>query len=388
MRLDGKMYDDIHNAFYGGHVDMYIPTNPDGTKVFAYDVNSLYPSVMRDKEYPVNFIGYFSGDIQNMAEFNKLFNMSLGILKVKVNCPDNIQHPILPKKVNNSTVYGVGSWTGWYYSEELNNALKYGYTFQILSGYLFGGVNIFKEYVDTLYQMKASAAKDSPEYSIAKMLQNSLFGKFCMARELIHYAVVKPRQVNAFIQGIGFDNFVNKVDIGKMSIISYKIQYQNPLNINIAIGSAITAYARIHMSQFKNNQNIKLYYSDTDSIFTENPLPDNFIDNTKLGLLKIEKTLSKFIAIGPKVYGGVDINGNEFVKTKGLKTKLTVTQLEQLLIENNTLDVSQEKWFNNIKDGYISVKDSDYNLKPTSFKRNLVNSNGVLVGTANKDVSD
>ena len=32
---------------------------------------------------------------------------------------------------------------------------------------------------------------------------------------------------------------------------------------NIAIASAITAYARIHMSQFKNNSNLpNLYYTD------------------------------------------------------------------------------------------------------------------------------
>lgn len=386
--IDGKLYDDIHNAFYGGHVDMYIPTNPEGTKVFGYDVNSLYPYVMRDNKYPVNFIGYFRGDIINMLDYNKLYKNSLGILKVKVKSPDNILHPVLPKKVGNTTVYGVGTWEGWYFSEELNNALKYGYTFQVLGGYLFDGVNIFKEYIDTLYQMKASAAKDSPEYSIAKMLQNSLFGKFCMARELVHYAVVKPRQVNDFIKSIGFDNLINKVDIGNVSIISYKIQYQNPLNINIAIGSAITAYARIHMSQFKNNPNIKLYYSDTGSVFTENPLPDYLIDDKKLGLLKLEHVLSKFVGLGPKVYGGIDSNGNEFVKTKGLKTKLSLRDLEDLLIENQNKDFNQEKWFNNLIDGHISVTDSKYNLKPTNYKRQLVYSNGMLVGTANKDVSD
>lgn len=142
------------------------------------------------------------------------------------------------------------------------------------------------------------------------------------------------------------------------------------------------------MSQFKNNPDIKLYYSDTDSVFTEKPLPDNLIDDTKLGLLKLEKVLTKFVAIGPKVYGGIDINGNEFIKTKGLKTKLSLSQLEELLIETKDIDVNQEKRFNNLKDGYISVKDSGDNLKATSFKRNLVYNNGLLVGTTNKDVTD
>lgn len=142
------------------------------------------------------------------------------------------------------------------------------------------------------------------------------------------------------------------------------------------------------MSQFKNNPDIKLYYSDTDSVFSENPLPDYLIHDKKLGLLKLEHVLSKFVALGPKVYGGMDINGNEFVKTKGLKTKLSLRDLEELLIENNNKDFKQEKWFNNLIDGHIFVTDSKYNLKATNYKRLLVYSNGKLVGTANKDVSD
>ena len=40
-------------------------------------------------------------------------------------------------------------------------------------------------------------------------------------------------------------------------------------NISIGIASAITAYSRIHMTQFKNNSDYNLYYSDTDSIYID-----------------------------------------------------------------------------------------------------------------------
>jgi hypothetical protein len=59
-------------------------------------------------------------------------------------------------------------------------------------------------------------------------------------------------------------------------------------NVSISIASAITAYARIHMSQFKNNPNFNLYYSDTDSIYINKPLPAEFISSTELGKLKLE----------------------------------------------------------------------------------------------------
>jgi hypothetical protein len=41
---------------------------------------------------------------------------------------------------------------------------------------------------------------------------------------------------------------------------------------NVAIASAVTAYARIHMLQFKNNPNYDIYYSDTDSIIVNKQL--------------------------------------------------------------------------------------------------------------------
>ena len=43
----------------------------------------------------------------------------------------------------------------------------------------------------------------------------------------------------------------------------------------------------------------------------------------------MEYILDKFVALGPKVYGGFDIKGNEFTKAKGLKSKVSVAQLEE-----------------------------------------------------------
>jgi hypothetical protein len=59
-------------------------------------------------------------------------------------------------------------------------------------------------------------------------------------------------------------------------------------NINIAIASAVIAYARIHMSQFKNNSNLpNLYYTDTDSLYFDGPISDKFISENELGKLKL-----------------------------------------------------------------------------------------------------
>jgi len=51
-------------------------------------------------------------------------------------------------------------------------------------------------------------------------------------------------------------------------------------NISIVVASAVTAYARIFMSQFKMKflkEGITLYYSDTDSFDIDRPLDSQFV---------------------------------------------------------------------------------------------------------------
>jgi hypothetical protein len=51
--LSGKIAENIRLSYTGGAVDMYIPNLIKGKKIYAYDVNALYPSVMLVKETPI-----------------------------------------------------------------------------------------------------------------------------------------------------------------------------------------------------------------------------------------------------------------------------------------------------------------------------------------------
>lgn len=67
------------------------------------------------------------------------------------------------------------------------------------------------------------------------------------------------------------------------------------VNSSIAISAAISAEARIHMSQFKRpNLPFTLYYTDTDSIYIDRPLGSNFI-GTELGKIKLEYLLQEAV---------------------------------------------------------------------------------------------
>jgi hypothetical protein len=59
-------------------------------------------------------------------------------------------------------------------------------------------------------------------------------------------------------------------------------------NTNVAIAAAVTSYSRIILNEYKLlalKLGLKLYYSDTDSLVLNGPLPENVIDSATLGKL-------------------------------------------------------------------------------------------------------
>lgn len=51
-------------------------------------------------------------------------------------------------------------------------------------------------------------------------------------------------------------------------------------------------------------KDITLYYTDTDSIDIDKPLPSKYIGK-ELGLIKLEHVFKETIFLAPKVYGGI-----------------------------------------------------------------------------------
>jgi hypothetical protein len=168
-------------------------------------------------------------------------------------------------------------------------------------------------------------------------------------------------------------------------------------NINIAIASAITGYSRIHMSQFKNNLDYKLFYSDTDSIYINKPLDESFVSSNELGKLKLEYVVNKAIFLASKVYA-LQTDTNFISKIKGyhIKKSLKVTDnsieiidnslpmvdFDNLLYKNSSLEINHEKWYKSLENSNITVKDQIYTLSVTSNKRKLIyDKNNKLINT-------
>lgn len=328
------IFEDLNTAFYGGHVDMYIPQGPNSSyneiiekynsledkssenvkKVFDtikhYDINSLYPSSMKKFMYPTELICKFIGDITENPEFSSLYESKIGIYKVKITAPD-IKNPIMPIKIKGRCIFGTGEWIGWYFSAEIKNAEKFGYKIQILGGYVFESKMIFDKYITALSQIKESSDSKSAMYLISKILMNSLFGRLGMNPFLgeSYFITKECYEEKITKKSINPDEIVDCKEFGKHYLITNPNKERFGLQGNVAISLAITSYSRVVMSEVKNIPDVKIYYSDTDSIFTDVYLPSKLVDPKKLGFWKLENEYIHCILLGPKTYGCLDLSG-------------------------------------------------------------------------------
>lgn len=93
--------------------------------------------------------------------------------------------------------------------------------------------------------------------------------------------------------------------------------FESEIKTNVAIASAVTANARIHMIDFKMSDNT--CYTDTDSIFTTEPLPKHLVSD-ELGLMKDEMKgiiiqEAYFLDIKKYGYWYFDKDGNRIEKS-------------------------------------------------------------------------
>jgi hypothetical protein len=383
--ITGQIFNDLKLGYTGGSTDMF---KPFGNNIFRYDVNSLYPYVMKNNPMPVGNIAFFEG---NILEIDK---NAFGFFKCEINATKDLKHPIIQTKFDTGngtrTISPVGKWTDMIFSEEIYNAMKYGYSFKVLSGYTFDKEYIFNDYITDLYEIKKASNKDEPMYLISKLLMNSLYGRFGMDYRLLTHNIIDNDELYEYVENYDISNII-ELDNNK-SLISYlnqnKINYmllnnEVKSNISISIAAGITAYSRIHMTQFKNNPNYELFYTDTDSIDINTPLPDHLVGK-ELGQMKLEYNFIEATFLAPKVYGGLYSDNNQLksiTKVKGFKNKLDYYELKSLLTKDNSLKLNQTKWFKNIENANISIKEQLYTLIPTDNKISFIYKNKILVNT-------
>ena len=141
---------------------------------------------------------------------------------------------------------------------------------------------VFKDYIDRWYKVKENA-KNDVERSLAKLMLNSLYGKFGMN-----------------------DNRVTKQPITIDEKIVYRTIENNTTYYYKEVASYITSKARCKLASFMNRCGDNFIYCDTDSVYyLGHDIPDLFkdvVDSKKLGYWKYEGHYTRFKALKAKCY--------------------------------------------------------------------------------------
>ena len=341
--IKGPLGKFIREAYFGGNVDVFVKGKDKFVdKGYHYDMNSQYPNAMLNK-MP-------TGD--PVFSNNKDLNYYFGFVFAKITPPSEsvlknlfIQERDMHGAVNCPRTNIIR----WISSEELKQAIKLGYKAEVICGIHFPNYcdqnELFGDYVKYFYNLKANA-KNNLERVVAKLMLNSLYGKFGQKEIESRMKVVSKDRANKLIKTHQCTYFSEitpdliLIKYGEKLNEKLRLIYKNEfkedddkdigfarirgVNSAVQISCMISAYARMSINEFKNLDNNPLIYSDTDSLILLNklvpslpPAPlgaplgaggegggegqDNIIGN-KLGQWKLENVFHKGIFIRSKLY--------------------------------------------------------------------------------------
>ena len=298
----------ILESYRGGRVDPLVIASF-SEKQRIYDVNSLYPTVMKHFRYP-------TVPIDEDLGFNEGVKRGyLGFHRVKFRCDTDLMPVVTKYKYQGENILTqVLENEAVLTTPEVQALIMEGCKIQFITSKWFRGEYLFAEFVDKYYSLKKEAEKIGGEEgktirAIAKMVLNSSYGKFGLHKA--RSVLVKDPEIKKMIRGDG--RFViNGKWYTKIDDLIYTKEELTP-RYSVAIASYVTAYARMYLYQLMKQNKDGLTYTDTDSLHMTKEIRSSTIiklDEKKLhfktvgdelGQLKIEKE-GYLYHLGKKMY--------------------------------------------------------------------------------------
>lgn len=289
----------VFNTYKGGRNEIFCFNTDEEMKAYLYDINSMYPYVMKYNPYPV-------GKLQKVREHVR---GSIGVCHVR--CEEDAFAPVLSEQFNKKSIYRNATKSMWVTTPEYEYLKDRGARIVFERGYETADTDyIFAEYVDHFFTLKSGSREkgDMVGETIAKLMLNSLYGKFGQ-RPLLRRYMVNPDE--EFIRE-NAGNFRAMTDDGS---VVFTDEYHRPAFTTPLIASLVTSYARLHLHKYITQLDPEiLYYCDTDSLYVSEPRLE---DSKELGRMSLKGVARPFYPIAPKFY----VAGEDF-KMKGIPTSL------------------------------------------------------------------
>lgn len=278
--LNDDILNNYRDCYRGGRCQVNsIYQNKILHNVYRFDINSMYPYIMRNFDLPC-------GDAIKIKEMGKykfeIYKIEVGFYLKDKHIPSLMKRGGLFNKTDTYYINSDGIETIYISSPDFE-LLKRNYDIyylKFIEGYGFNTCKfLFRKYVDYFYELKNTTT--GAQHVLAKLMLNSLYGKFGS-----NYIRVKK---NVYYED-GLVKFIN-------SEPQHATKYYLPVALAIVSYAHLLIDNAIHAVGYEN-----FVYCDTDSIHTLVKLDDSFIDQKELGKFKLEGLEEKSKYVRQKTY--------------------------------------------------------------------------------------
>lgn len=293
----------IRSSYFGGLVFLTSTAKFGACKTF--DINSSYPFVMRDRGVPYGAAAKVSHYVANQP----------GIYHLRVRTPWNLRIPILPKRDGKFVRWPSGEFDTCVTQLEINFALSKGYKIiEVYEGLVWSETIFpFDAFVTKAENLRKEFRR-KPEEDLAKLMQNSAYGKFAMRRE--RRKIFKPQSdfecLGATPWSIDSRFWVRVEEAERVACLPQWSVF-------------ITAAARIKLLSAAYAVGVEnVIYGDTDSLTVHGSAIEKFAAyaGDEYGEWKVAHDWREFRARAPKVYSGFDLIKNKWLgAAKGMPKK-------------------------------------------------------------------
>ena len=338
-----------------------------GQYINDYDINSLYPTVMRNYQYSIKF----REEIHNIKQEDISSSNLNYLLNVDFYGDNNL---IVPVRGDDKRLIFVDNVQNvWITSEEYKTLIDNNFEVIVNKGYSFFRSPIFFDYVNYFYDLKKRNLNGNK--SFYKLMLNSLYGKFGENRQ--HTELILIDDINklalhnidqnmiAFMKETGDNDGKGKLyDFGDFKVNYFSdfviVKKESEVKYDPVIASEVTANARLY--NFRYRQKIKkVYNTDTDSFFT----PLKMEESDELGDIKLEFQGRTWL-YAPKDYFYITNDNILNLKLKGVQTNNAYQKFIELGYINSKHEVIDNSVFNEKINVYVFdiEKFSNFRRKP------------------------
>ena len=384
------LIDSSLSSYRGGRCEPYI-INKEPVYLKSYDINSLYPYVLRNNKYSYKFhrlVDKIDFESIEKNDYNYLYNVDYAYA-------DNpLRLPIMVKSSDGMLTQSYTANNVWLTGQEILAMYKQSDSimFRFHSGQEWHSDFLFTDFIDDFYNMRLHA--DKIEGKMLKDVMNSNYGKWGQHKrqsEILALGDIDPLTLSTLMDIDNADKrivSINDITYNKHGdYITISKEMNKESMYSPLIASECTANARLINFDYQNQIGFKhVYYSDTDSFFIDR----DWTTSNALGKLKLEKE-GMFYIFDAKDYQYTDSKGIIYATHKGITKKAkkwSVELVDKYNEEHNTqyeeiYTQKQFSGFNTVGHSALNVvvKDMVKKVKREHRKLNYEkNDNGNLIG--------